>query len=305
MTEPLRLAVLFWCYHALDLCEDRIRDLRARNPGVPIYVLFGGPLDQAPRFEAALGPLVDDFYAFTEDRTPYWKWYHGDLMIARWHEDRGRDLPFDSIFIAQWDLLLTAPLSSVCAGLEPDELMLPGLRPMPAVHHWWYWTRPGSPHRDEYRQFMESLAATTGFTGDGLGCQFVFACLPKRFLEAYATRPEPTLGFLEYTIPTCARAWGFRFRESRQFETRWRRDPGEAWTTRFTCTLSTEKEPVPCWLVELHRLAPNGQRIVHPYHYYAPRSLTSRVRRFSRSLARTVIDACKRPFNVDRGRRSA
>ncbi len=51
--RPVQLGILFWFYRDVGLCRNRLRLLRRRNPGTPIYGLYGGPRsdgsDSAPR----------------------------------------------------------------------------------------------------------------------------------------------------------------------------------------------------------------------------------------------------------------
>jgi len=62
--------------------------LRHRNPGVPIFALYGGPPDEASRYQAAVGALVDDFWSFPGEKDSAWKWRNGDRVLSRWFTDR-------------------------------------------------------------------------------------------------------------------------------------------------------------------------------------------------------------------------
>ncbi|HET9729236.1 MAG TPA: hypothetical protein VFR41_07445, partial [Acidimicrobiia bacterium] len=104
------IAILFWCYRDLPVCENRIAGLRRLNPGTRIFVLYGGPNGDADRFRNALAPVVDDFYGFDREVSSTWKWRNGDLMLADWFDRRGKDLEWDHVFIVQWDMLVLAPL---------------------------------------------------------------------------------------------------------------------------------------------------------------------------------------------------
>ena len=37
----MKLAILFWCYKNLEICEDRLQQLRAQNPDTKIYLASG------------------------------------------------------------------------------------------------------------------------------------------------------------------------------------------------------------------------------------------------------------------------
>ena len=154
----MRVAILFWVYKDLALCTDRIKHLRELDHRTPIYCLYGGPLISADLFRDGLESLVDDFYVYPADRPAYWKWLHGDQLISSWYRERGAGLNWDTIFVAQWDLLLLSPVGDVCRALRSDQVLFPGLRRIRDVETSWWWTRPGSPERAEFEEFCESLA---------------------------------------------------------------------------------------------------------------------------------------------------
>jgi len=152
---PPQFACLFWFYKSPELCENRLRIFRRHNPDTPIYGLFGGNPTEAHLFEQRLAPWLDDFYVFIQKRTSHWKWYHGDQMIMDWFRQRGQRLNWDTVFIAQWDMLVFDALSNQFSMLKKDELLLSGLRPVSQVDPWWYYVRPNSPEREEYERFID------------------------------------------------------------------------------------------------------------------------------------------------------
>lgn len=257
------LAILFWVYKEPELCVERARLLRRFNPGRKIYVLFGGAGADRPAFEAALASVTDDFYAFDEPWPAQRKWLHGDQLISAWHRDRGRHLTWDTIFIAQWDLLMLAPLEQLCGALQADELLLPGLRPVDEVADWWWWTRPGSEERRDYDAFLASLGACA--PAHPLCCNFLAAALPRRFLDRYAQLATPDVGFLEYKMPIYAQAWGFGFCTRHAFNPFWRTDPAASRLGRRFATLHAEKGEIPTLMVQLNSVLPWGRRVFHPY----------------------------------------
>jgi hypothetical protein len=259
----LQLANLLWVYKEPELCVERARRLRRLNPTLKLYVLYGGDLAEADRFRQALDPYYDDFYAFSEDWPSERKWLHGDQMIAAWHRDRGMVLPWDTIFVAQWDILMLEPLDTLCAGLQPDELILPGLRSIRDVESWWWWTRSDSVEAREYRAFAEALGAA--FPEDPLCCNFLAAALPRAFLDRYAALENPDLGFLEYKIPVYAQAWGLGFCRDHPFNPVWRHEMRRDPVSRYFDTLHAEKAPIPTPVVQLNALLPRGRRVFHPY----------------------------------------
>jgi hypothetical protein len=191
--------VLFWCYRDLPICRNRVELLRSRNPGVPIYGLYGGAPGDAGRFRAALEPWLDDFWSFDEPVSSRWKWLHGDLMLAAWYEARGKHLgDWHHVFVAQWDMLVLQPVRLLVPELAPDDVLLSGVLPVNAVEPAWVWSKGG--HAPEYGAFLEGIESRFGPV-EPMSCVFVVACLPRRLLAAYADLPDPETGYIEYRRP--------------------------------------------------------------------------------------------------------
>jgi hypothetical protein len=265
-----RVGILFWFYCDLPVCRNRIEILRRENPGLPVFGLYGGDLQHAAQFEEALGPLLDDFWAFDRAESSKWKWLNGDLMIAAWYEARGRELEWDHVFVAQWDLLVLQPLERLLPPLEPDQLLLSAVLPVSAVEPAWVWSRGG--HEAEYRRFLTEITRQFGSV-EPLSCVFVIACLPRRLLDAYAALEDPEIGFVEYRLPTLASAVGLRLVEDDRFAA-WRpADSGASAPTRRQRFLNGSRRAVrlPTVLTELTRA--DGARMFHPYHGLFPMSL--------------------------------
>jgi hypothetical protein len=261
----VRLSILFWIYKDVDLCINRLRMLRRLNPELSIYCLYGGPLEAAEAFREGLEPWVHDFHVFSEERSPRWKWLQGDQLITNWYRERGVDLPWDTIFIAQWDLLMLSPLQELCAALEPEQLILPGLRCIRDVEHFWWWVRPGSSELEEYQRFSQALASSGLLPEDPLCCNFVAAALPRRFLDRYAAIPDPDGGFLEYKIPMYAQAWGMDFCRSHPFNPVWTGERERGRVTTYLQTMHAEKQPIRRPTLLLNAVSPWGSRVFHPY----------------------------------------
>jgi len=276
----MKLAILLWIYKEPELCANRACVLRKLNPDIPIYVLFGGNLADSAEYEDLLRPWVDDFYAFPEPWTAQRKWLHGDQLIAAWHCERGRGFSWDTLFIAQWDLLLLRPLPQLCGTLRPDQLILPGLRPVREVADFWWWVRPGSTEGDDYARFSRSLGAN--FPSEPLCCNFVAGALPRRFLELYAALAAPDLGFLEYKMSIWAQVWGFGFCRDHAFQLAWETEKGRIRGLRRFDVMHAGKAPVSRALVALNSALPWGRRAIHPFHeLWSPRLTPSVARRRS------------------------
>lgn len=125
--------VLFWFYKDFEICRERLQRLRRFNKGLRVFALYGGPPLEAETARHTLHKLVDDFYVYSKDKDSQWKWKHGDQMIATWYAERGQHLEWGTIFIMQWDMLIVAPLEKLFSGLQPNEVLLSGFRPISTV----------------------------------------------------------------------------------------------------------------------------------------------------------------------------
>jgi len=262
----MKLDILFWCYKEVEICVDRLQLMRHYNPDTPIYVLFGGEHADAPRFENELRPYFDDFYVFPEQKDPFWKWRYGDVLISRWFSDRGYELKWDSILVIQWDMLVFAPVATLFGQLRMNELLLPGLRPAKDVDASWddpesyafVFNRPEYPnYYDEYTAFLSEYELSEQ---DVWCCAFIVTVLPYDFLDRFARRKSPGTGFLEITIPTLAKYWGFDFCTDHPYS------PWLKGSLHPYCTvLNTVDADCSNRYVLLHLLDPWGLRIFHPH----------------------------------------
>ena len=217
----MQLGILFWFYRDVVVCET-VRLLRHRNPGVPVYGLYGGPRHDEQRFRAELAPLLDDFWSYPDDRDEVYKWRHGDIMLSRWFTERGATLEWDSVFLAQWDLVVVSSLATCCA-IRVGDMLISGVRPVREVEAWWQWTRGEA--RAEYDAFLALVAARYGPVEDPMCCQFIGMVAPRTFLDRYGGIEEPELGFLEYKVPVYAQAFGVPLVADTCFRPWWPEEP--------------------------------------------------------------------------------
>ncbi|HLM96370.1 MAG TPA: hypothetical protein VK283_08640 [Acidimicrobiales bacterium] len=269
----MRLGILFWFYRDVAVCQNRLRLLRRRNPGTPVYGLYGGPRRDASVFGAALGPLLDDYWSFPDDRDERWKWRNGDVMLSRWFTDRGQGLQWDSVFLAQWDLVVVSPLVDLLPPLEVGDMLISGARPVREVEAWWQWVR--GERRGEYDAFLAHVAARFGSVDDPMCCQFIGLVAPRSFMARYAVIEEPELGFLEYKIPIYAQVFGTPLVPDTCFRPWWPEEPATSRATRTQSLVHAWPTPVrlPVMMYEAKR--PRGRRIFHPYHGIYPHDVAS------------------------------
>lgn len=261
----MRLAIVFWFYKEFDLCAGRLRSLRKLNPGVPIYGLYGGELEGARAAADRLGPLLDDLFVFSEPRDSHWKWLNGDQVIAAWMRERGSTLPWDTVVLVQWDMLVAAPLTEVFEGLGAGEAVLSGFRPLAETADWWGWAGGRDPEkRTMLTEFTDSLRRDWDYDGPLWCCLFIVVCLPRAFLARYAAQPLGA-GFLEYKIPTLARVWGVPVRMDFDVAPWWAADPSTREAPARERVLNAVGAEV-SWKTLTEELGrADGRRVFHPY----------------------------------------
>ena len=269
----MQLGILFWFYKDPIVCGNRLRQLRRENPSTPIFGLFGGPPEDRERFTASLSRWLDDFWAYPSGADSRWKWRHGDALLSRWFTDRGEALEWDSVFVAQWDLVAVRPLQRLLPSMEKGDMLLSGLRPVREVESWWQWTQ--EPHRGEYEEFLGHVASRLGPVEDPMCCQFIAMVIPRDFLCPYAAIERPELGFLEYKVPVYAQAFGVPLVPDTCFRPWWPEEPataGSKRTDRLVHAWGTQVKLPVIWY-EAHR--PGGRRAFHPYRGIYPHDLRS------------------------------
>jgi len=269
----VQLGILFWFYRDAALCRNRLRLLRRHNPGVPVYGLYGGPAAEAPHFADALGALLDDFWAFPDDRDEKWKWRNGDIMLSRWFAARGEGLQWDSVFLAQWDLVVVAPLRRLLPPMAVGDMLISGVRPVREVEAWWMWT--SGEARPEYDAFLAHVAADVGPVDDPLCCQFIGMVAPRSFMARYAGIDKPELGFLEYKMPVYAQVFGVPLVPDTCFRPFWPEDPVTAGAGRADMLVHAWQTPVRLPVMVLESWRPHGRRVFHPYHGIYPHDVAS------------------------------
>jgi hypothetical protein len=282
-SPPPRLAILFWCYKEPELCADRLRHLRRRNAGVPLYLLYGGAPEQAESFQRALAPLADDFYAFDEPPPPgiqraaeafrhgaYWKYRYGDWLIARWFACRGVQLDWDTLLVIQWDMLVYGDVRRLFGMLRQGEILLSGLRPLAEVENDWAWTTPShAANRLDFEAFMSHIRETYGYDATPHAYLAVVTALPRDFLARFSQIARPELGFLEYRLPAYAQVFGAPFCTDHPYQPWW------GAVERFDERHTLRARPVAISLCTILRnlLHPRGARLFHPYFGATPDGL--------------------------------
>jgi KaiC/GvpD/RAD55 family RecA-like ATPase len=268
----MNLAILFWFHKDVPICINRLRLLRRYNPDVPVFALYGGERADIETFKAQLAPYIDDFFHFSQEKSAEWKWWNGDLMITDWYSKRGQTLPWDTIVVVQWDMLVFDSVHKIFAGLTDGQMLLSSLRPVKEVESHWPFT---TKYREEYDEFINHIQSELNYSGPALCCNFVVACLPRRFFESYVRVKNPGPGFIEYRVPTYAEMFGIPFYKSKRFDCLWVDEPGAGSVSRWKRVLTTSALYIPFLTIIYHLLRKDGSRIFHPVEIPFPINLRS------------------------------
>lgn len=280
----MNLAIIFLFHANPDICANRLEILRRFNPDTPIYGLFGGEAEEEAKHRAALQGYLDDFYAFPDDRPTEWKWRNADQMIAEWYRARGKNLPWDTVVLVEWDMIVAGNLRTIYGSVKQDEIVVPGLRPLREVEHWWYQVNRRRPERrSEYLGLLDHVRREHGYDSEPL-CGYTFgSCLPRTFLEKYATIASPDLGYLEYKVPMYAQIFGTPFCTAHSVPVWWDK-PIFAWHPRRRWNpfppfwmippaeraLNAAKREIPVAEIQRQLRLPNGARLFHPVYGIVP-----------------------------------
>jgi hypothetical protein len=252
----MNLSILFWFYKDVDVCKNRLQLLKKYNPDSKVYGLFGGDQKDVEIFKNELGTLLDDFYV-SPFEDPDWKWINGDLMILDWYLNRGNTLDWDSVVLAQWDMLVFDSLKNQFPGLQKDQIFFSGLRTLDEnTESRWDWTSTPED-RPNYLRFVTYIENTYGYTDRCLATLFIMQVFPRLFFEKYAEVKDREIGMLEYKIPTYAKIFNIPFYE---------KDLGVNW-------FETEPKPMNAIPEEIERTyildelsKESGWRLFHPYY---------------------------------------
>jgi len=231
---------------------------------VPIYVLYSGRAIDAAAFTAAFDTLADDFHVSTAGGHPVWRWLNGDLVIADWYRSRGQQLAWDTLIVAQWDMLVLAPVDRLFASLKRDEILLSGTRSIAEVEQWWSWVKPSeTAHRRRYELFLQHIRSRFGLTDPPLCCVFVVVCLPRKFLVEFAQHATDD-GFVEYRVPIYAQAFRTRFADASRFPVWIQEDPNARWYQQRARALNGFGREISLATMIVNLAECGGARIFHP-----------------------------------------
>ena len=256
MNNPL---ILFRFHDSLAICRERIKLLRALNPGVPVYGVYGGPAEGFELAHSALGDLLADLQ-ITEQHEPFWHWLHMDLDVKHWFRKVGRSVEFDFLFDHEWDLLTTDALTTIFPDIGQDAIALCSLTELtPDVEDTWRWTS-WPEHRPDYERFVDYMSKTFGmgplrYVSHGPG-----TLLSRSFLERFAEVEDVEMVISEIKYPAFAQVLGFDV-VNNKFRTGPLTDHGE------DAYFNSDDKPIAFARVVSELVKPGGRRAFHPVKY--------------------------------------
>jgi len=254
----MKLAILFWFYKELDICENRLQLLKRYNPDLKIFGLYGGEISAADEYKNKLSGYLDDFYAFTASNDEDWKWINGDLMILDWYDKKGRNLDWESIAVVQWDMLAFDSLSRLFSDMKKDQIFLSGLRMIDEeLENKWHWVKFDGEYRKNYSEFLGHVKEKYGYDNKPLASLFIFQIFPRIFLEKYLLVEDKEVGMLEYKIPMYSQIFNVPFYE---------KDIGTMWFSDEPKPLNAIPREISETYIREQLAKKDGWRIFHPYY---------------------------------------
>ena len=206
----MKTALVYRFHKDVEVHVRRLEILRHFNPGVPIHGLYGG--ESYPQACQDLGHLLDSMYVFPHGDSKF-KWMHAEFMLRDWFFAEGHKHAFDRLIDHEWDLLHTAPVAQVYAGVPPEAVAFGGLKsPIQAMVEGWWWVAAAEP-RSAFAHYCRYAAMAYGIGLQAFICQGVGSVLSRDFLEKFAAEPLP-LNVLhgvhcEISLPGYAQFLGF------------------------------------------------------------------------------------------------
>lgn len=207
----IRHAILFVYHDRPSMCASRIRLLRALNPGVSIFGIYGGTRERRSEF-AAVEALLDDAWACDHGDGP-WRWRNIDKMMYLWYRARGQHFRWSALFEYQADLLVTLPVSTYTQLTPNPKDMLFYRNPLGFAElaaHGWPWLANGL---DELRGFMNYLNRRYGSDEAFCGQNIFFTVAARQFFDEFFEDFFEIPGVVEYRSPSLSRAAGYRIVE--------------------------------------------------------------------------------------------
>jgi hypothetical protein len=203
VTRAGRTIAIFHFHAHFDLCRPRIELLRALNPGLEIFGLYGGPASSLSEARALRSAGLADVHHDLETASPRGRWKDTDIAVAGWFRHVGRECEFERVHVVQWDLLFFASFDRAYPPLPKDAVALSGLVPLAEVADFWDWmVLPGLS--DDSRRFLTQTRQRYGCSEEPLACVGPGYSLSRAFLDRFSDLDLDDLGHDELRLPLFA-----------------------------------------------------------------------------------------------------
>jgi hypothetical protein len=256
----MKLCVLFWFYKNFQTCEDNLKIFKINNPDITVYSLYGGESSEADKAEKSVKNYSESFYHSKIMESSEWKWRNGDLLIFDWYKNCGNYLCWDTIFIFQWDMLITGSLTCIFKNLKQNHSVLSGYRRFNEVKDWWYWA-----NCKDVEYFRDEMSRKFNYNLEMYANLFIVICLPRIFFEKSADI-YPINGFLEYKIPTLHKALNIPICEIENIKPLWASEPNVNPCKSETCLNAVGKD-IPFSIIIKETFLKKRCGIFHPVRH--------------------------------------
>jgi hypothetical protein len=200
--------ILFRFHKDFENARERIKILRYFNPELPVYGMYGGPLDTTNDALTALADHLDGFWVYPIERDNDWKWMHTDLMTKMWFREVGNHLKFSYLYSYEYDLLTLAPLIDVYPEVGEGEIALSAAEPFTkAIENQWYWTSR-EPSLSRYKDFCVYMKEVYGLGRQKSICLGPGPLLSREFIEKYSATEDVDFMHEEINFPAFAEVFG-------------------------------------------------------------------------------------------------
>jgi len=251
----MKRLILFRFHKDPVVSKNRLELLKAFNPGTDILGLYGGEERDFQNITNPLSQYLSHVYCIS-GKNAEWKWKYSDLAIKLWYEGYGHRLSFDMLHIIEWDLLLFSSISQLYGHIPKNGVGFTALTPLENVQSRWYWTSQ-EPQRSEWSELLELVGQKFQYYQKPYASLGPGTCLPREFLEKYASIDIPQLCNDELRFPLLAQILGFRLYDT-GFYRKWF---DEEEMKVFNC----EDQEIKTSVIREELSKPSGRRIFHPY----------------------------------------
>ena len=252
----MKRLILFRFHKGPIVSKNRLELLRAFNPGIDIFGLYGGEEGNFRDIAKALSQHLVHAYCIS-GKSQEWKWKHSDLAIRLWYKEYGYRLSFDMLHIVEWDLLLFSSIRQLYGHIPKNGVGLTALTPLENVKSRWGWTYLLEAHKGEWSELLELVTHKFHYDQKPYASLGPGVCLPREFLEEYGSIDIPELCHDEVRLPLFAQILGFRLCDT-GFNKKWF---DEAEMKVFNC----QNQEIETSIIREELSKPSGRRVVHPY----------------------------------------